>query len=133
MSDELKNKYDTICYCIFNGVDNLSDGAKRIALKNVDHTNVEHEFVIALIASCSGVLGNRDLAIDGSIRARNSWARQYKKAIRVKKLEDWDTNVIDINELLDGLRPYAKELCGENFLYSDIYYEYYCNKERKKK
>lgn len=131
MENKLQQKYDTICYCIYNGVKNLSDGAAQIRLKNVDFSNDEHQFVIALIASCSGILGNKELAIDVDAFSRRVLAKKYNKAIVIKKLNNGQNNVIDINELLDGLRDYAEELCGKDFLYSDIYYEFYCEGENK--
>ena len=74
-------QYDSICYCIFNGLQNLSHGANSINLKNFDYKNEEHLLVVAVAAACAGVLGDKDLAIDGPMGARRRLAAKHKKSI----------------------------------------------------
>lgn len=122
---DLQLQYDSICYYIFNGLRNLSHGADCINLKNFDYKNEEHLLVVAVAAACSGVLGNKDIAIDGSIFARCRLAAKYKKAIGIVKNKNEDKQ-IDVPEFLEGLREYACQLCGADFKFSDIYHAYYC-------
>jgi hypothetical protein len=129
--EDLQVKYDSICYCIFNGLRNLSHGADCINLKNFDGRDEEHLLVIAIAAACAGVLGDKPIAIDGPMGIRRRLAAKYKKSITIIKNKGGD-NQIDVPEFLDGLREYAMGLCGEWFYFGDIYDAYY-NEERKDK
>lgn len=129
--EDLQLQYDSICYYIFNGLRNLSHGADCINLKNFNYQNEEHLLVIAVAAACTGVLGNKDLAIDGSMGARRRLAAKYKKSITVVKNKG-EGEQIDVPEFLEGLRGYACELCGAEFRFSDIYRAYYCEEGEDK-
>lgn len=126
--EDLRVKYDSICYCIFNGLRNLSHGADCINLKNFDGKNKEHLFVVAVAAACVGVLGDKDLAVDGPIGVRRRLAAKYKKSITIVKNND-EGEQIDVPEFLEGLRGYACELCGNEFRFGDIYDAYYSGKD----
>lgn len=128
--EDLQAKYDSICYHIFNGLQNLSHGADCINLKNFDYQNEEHLLVVAVAAACAGVLGDKDLAIDGPMGARRRLAAKYKKSITIVKNKN-EGEQIDVPEFLEGLRGYACELCGEWFYFGDIYDAYYNEKEDK--
>lgn len=128
--EDLQLQYDSICYCIFNGLRNLSHGADCINLKNFDHRNEGHLLVVAVAAACAGVLGDKDLAIDGPMIARRRLATKYKKSITIVKNEG-EGEQIDVPEFLEGLRDYACELCGTEFRFGDIYDEYYSGKEER--
>lgn len=123
--EDLQVKYDSICYCIFNGLRNLSHGADCINLKNFDGKNEEHLLVVAVAAACVGILGDRNLAIDGPMGIRRRLAAKYKKSITIVKNKGEDAQ-IDVPEFLEGLRGYACELCGNEFKFGDIYRAYYC-------
>lgn len=126
--EDLQVKYDSICYCLFNGLRNLSHSAKSINLCNFDGRNEEHLLVVAVAAACAGVLGDKDLAIDGPIGIRRRLAAKYKKCITIVKNKREEAQ-IDIPEFLEGLRGYACELCGNKFKFGDIYHAYYCEGE----
>lgn len=128
MADDLQMKYDSICYCLFNGLRNLSHNEKSINLQNFDGKNKEHLLVVAIAAACANVLGERDLAIDGPMGIRRRLAAKYKKSITIVKNKEIGKQ-IDVNELLDGLRAWAVELCGESFTFADVYDKYYSEKE----
>jgi hypothetical protein len=123
--EDLQVKYDSICYYMFNGLQNLSHGADCINLKNFDGKNEEHLLVVAVAAACAGILGDRNLAIDGPMGIRRRLAAKYKKSITIVKNKGEDAQ-IDVPEFLEGLRGYACELCGNEFKFSDIYHAYYC-------
>lgn len=123
--EDLQVRYDSICYHIFNGVKNLSEGAKRINFTGFDHKNEEHLFLLAVTMACSGILGDREVAIDGPMGGRRRLAAKYKKTTRIVKNACLEDKQIKVVEFLEGLRPYAKELCGSEFSYADIYHAYY--------
>lgn len=127
--EDLQLQYDSICYCIFNGIQNLSHSADCINLKNFDYKNEEHLLVVAVAAACAGILGNRNLAIDGPLGARRRLAAKYKKSITIVKNKNEGIQ-IDVPEFLEGLREYACSLCGEDFCFGNIYRAYYCGKDR---
>jgi hypothetical protein len=128
--EDLQLQYDAICYCIFNGLRNLSHGANSINLKNFDGKNEEHLLVVAVAAACAGILGDRNLAIDGPLGIRRRLAAKYKKSIIIVKNKGEEAQ-IDVPEFLEGLRGYACELCGNEFRFGDIYREYYCEGENR--
>jgi hypothetical protein len=43
----------------------------------------------------------------------------------ISKAEKDEEVVVDIVEMLEFMRPYSKQLCGEDFTFADIYNEYY--------
>jgi hypothetical protein len=122
--EDLQVKYDSICYCLFSGLRNLSHGAKSINLCNFDGRNEEHLLVVAIAAACAGVLGDKDLAVDGPMGIRRRLAAKYKKSITIVRNKGEETQ-IDVPEFLEGLRGYACELCGDDFKFSGIYRAYY--------
>lgn len=126
--EDLQVKYDSICYCLFSGLQNLSHGADCINLCNFNGKNEEHLLVVAVAAACVGVLGDKDLAIDGPMGIRRRLAAKYKKSIAIVKNKGEEAQ-IDVPELLEGLREYACELCGNEFKFGDIYRAYYCEGE----
>lgn len=123
--ENLEMKYDSICYHIFNGVKNLSNGAKRINFIGFDYKDEEHLFVLAVTMACSSLLGDKEVSIDGPMGARRRLAAKYKKITRIIKNVYAEEKQINTIEFLEGLRPYAKELCGEDFTFADIYRAYY--------
>lgn len=129
--EDLHVKYDSICYCIFNGLRNLSHGADCINLKNFDGKDDEHLFVVAVAAACASILGDRNLAIDGPMGVRRRLAAKYKKSITIVKNKG-EGMQIDVPEFLEGLRGYACELCGAEFRFGDIYHAYYCEEGENK-
>jgi hypothetical protein len=46
----------------------------------------------------------------------------------ISKAEKDEEGVVDIPEMLEFMRGPAKELCGEDFTFGDIYREYYTKK-----
>ena len=129
MENDLRVKYDSICYKTFLNVRYLTEGADCIVLKNFDYNDDEHRFVLAVVVACSSILGNRDLAIDINLFQRKLIAKKYPTIGKIKKVTGKENKVVDVPELLDFMRPSAMELCGEYFTFDDIYNEYYA--ERK--
>lgn len=126
---ELSIEYDSLCYHTYVKIALASQDTEEIAFKGFNYNNKEHQFVIALTMACIGILGNKDVAIDGSNIARFLLRRRYNKVCDFKRLTKNHENVIDINELLNSLRPMAIERCGSEFDFGIIYENYY--EERK--
>ena len=124
---ELQMKYDALCYHIFSGLRNLSRDEDSLNLKNFDGEDEEHLCVLAIAAACSGILGKSQVSLDGSRRIRKRLVNKYKNCFTIVKNRGTGQQ-IDVPEFLDGLREYARELCGEWFYFGDIYDAYYNEK-----
>lgn len=131
MEEDVRIKYDSICYKTFLNVRHLTEGADCIVLKNFDYNDDEHQFVLAVVVACSGILGNRDLAIDTNVFHRKLIAKRYPTIGKIRKVTGKEKKVVDVPDLLDFMRPSAMELCGEWFTFDDIYKEYYSGKENR--
>ena len=127
--EDIRVKYDAICYNIFLGVATETKGAKRICFGGFNAKDGEHLAVLAVTAACISLLGDRDIAVDCKAWSRLKLARQYKKTVTIDTIKESDSVVLDIDNFLDNMRSWAKELCGEDFTFADIYREYY--EERK--
>lgn len=129
MEEDVKVKYDSICYKTFLNVRYLTEGADCIVLKNFDYSNQEHQFVLAVIIACSSILGNRGLAIDTNVFYRKLIAKRYPTIGKIEKVTGKEEKAVNVPDLLDFMRPSAIELCGESFTFGDIYKEYYNRKD----
>ena len=126
--EDLRLQYDALCYATMVNIKTLTSGAKRIVFRNFDYQNKEHLFVMAVTMACWNILGEREVAIDGSVFARHALSKKYKKICKIGKAEKEEI-FVDVSELLEFMRGYACQICGENFTFGDIYDEYYSGKE----
>lgn len=127
---ELENAYNEICRVTLikaaTKTKEISD--KVIPIKNFDHKNPEHLYVLAISRALGGILGVQ-VAVDVSRFRRWLMNRKIKvegsKLLKYKK--EYDEHAIDPDELLAPLREWAEELCGDSvdFCFGDIYYEFY--------
>jgi hypothetical protein len=129
MENDLQVNYDALCYIAFKNIHFLTDGANRIVLRNFDWNNTEHKFVVAIISACYSLLDNRKIAIDVGPLTRGAIARRFPAFGRIGKPREDETKFVDVPELLEKMRGYANELCGEQFIFGDIYNAYYSGKE----
>ena len=120
MTDDIRLKYDAMCYATMLNVHTLSKNADRICFKNFNPTNEEHLCVLAVTAACSGILGDRDVHLDCGPFARRILARQYRGTCTIGKLTKDDNIVIDICELIEYMHPAC-----DGFDFADIYKAYY--------
>ena len=120
--EDLQTKYDSLCYATFLNIKHLAKGSTRLNFKNVVRTNEEHLFVLAIANACRGVLEDRDIGVDCGFGDRLKLSKTLN--CPVKKINK-NEEIIFINELLDYMRPTAKELCGESFSFGDIYHAFY--------
>ena len=123
--EDLQTKYDSLCYATFLNIKHLAKDSARLNFQNVVRTNEEHLFVLAIANACRGVLEDREIGVDCGFGDRLKLSKILNCPIKkINKNEE----IIFINELLDYMRPTAKELCGEDFSFGDIYHAFY---ERK--
>lgn len=128
---ELERKYNQICeaalikiYVKTQDLVDTEDGV--VPLKNFDFKNGEHRFVLAVARALGGIKGTQ-VAVDTNfirlwwenrkIKVENSKLLKYKK--------EYNEYAVDPEEILTELRSWAEELCGEEFTFDDIYYEFY--------
>jgi hypothetical protein len=128
MTNELQIKYDQLCYATLANVKHLTGEADRVSFKNFDAQNEEHLCVLCVTIACLGILNREEIAIDCGRRARKKLRKKYQASCDICKLDEEDENVIDICDMLNYMRGPAKELCGEDFTFGDIYKEFYCEK-----
>lgn len=128
MRSDMEVNYDALCYATMLNIKTKTSGAKRIVFRNFDWQDKEHKFVMAVTMACWNILGEREVAIDGSILNRAKVAWQYRKQSKVKKAKNDELIFVDVLELLEFMRPHAENICGEGFYFGDIYDAYYSEK-----
>lgn len=125
VENDLQTKYDSLCSATFLNIRHLAKDSTRLNFTNVVRTNEEHLFILAVANACRGILEDREIGVDCGFGDRLKLSKVLN--CPVKKINK-NEEIIFINELLDYMRPVAKELCGENFSFGDIYHAFY---ERK--
>lgn len=123
MDDKKQMNYDTLCYIIFIKIRGITKHSKYIGFYNIDPTNEEHLLVLAVANACRGILGERDFAVDCNFLERNYLSKMF--GVPFHKQKGNHDDVVNVGKLIEGLRNYAKEKCGEDFTFADIYHEYY--------
>lgn len=123
--EDLHTYYDSICCTTYLNIKEKTKGADRMVFRNLDYSNKEHKFVIAMAMACWGILGERDVAVDCGFIDRWAVAQKYKKTCKVGPAKKDETIFVDVPDLLELMRGYACELCGPEFRFGDIYDEYY--------
>lgn len=120
MTDDIRLKYDAMCYAIMLNVGTLSKHTEAICFKGFNPKNEEHLCVLAVTMACSGILGDRDVHLDCGLFARKALARKYRGTCTISKLTKEDNIAIDICEVIEYMRPAC-----DGFTFADIYNEYY--------
>ena len=129
LEKQMELNYDAICYRVMVALYRMArpdENNNIIALKNFDFGNEEHLFVLAIARAVSGVIEGQVSVKTNRIRF---WYENSKIKVEGSKLlkykKEFDKNAVDPENLLEEFREMAKELCGENFTFVDIYDEYY--------
>ena len=128
---ELERRYNMICeaaiikiYTKTQDIVDLEDGV--VPLKNLNFKNDEHKFIIATARALGGIKGCQVAIQTNPIRF---WWENRKIKIEgskfVKYKKEYNQYAADPETILAELRDWAKELCGEDFTFADIYYEFY--------
>ena len=121
---ELLDKYDMAVGTLMLNLYSLSKNSKSIILSNIDRNNKEHLLVLrtALIAKD---IYNRQILLHTNLW---NWIvlnwRMRKLTHRVPREKSTDM-LIDVNEVLDFMRPTFVELIGEDFNFGHVYDAFY--------
>lgn len=121
---ELLNKYDMAVGTLMLNLYSLSKNSESIILSNIDRNNKEHLLVLrtALIAKD---IYNRQVLLHTNLW---NWIvlnwRMRKLTHRVPREKSTDM-LIDVNEVLDFMRPTFVELIGEDFNFGHVYDAFY--------
>jgi hypothetical protein len=126
--EEMIKHYNEICQAAMVKLITRTKGIndKVIPLKNFDRKDPEHLFMLSIAKAVSSVL-SVPVSVDAS-----EWHRRIlnskiklKEAHLIKYQKEYDEYAADVNEVLDSIRDWAEELCGDTFLFGDIYHEFY--------
>ncbi len=129
--DELEDRYNKICEAaiikIYTKTQDLVDAENGIVpLKNFDFRNDEHKFVLSAARALGGIRGVQVAVDTNFVRL---WWENRKITVEGSKLlkykKEYSPYAIEPDALLEVLRPWAEEMCGEDFTFADIYYEFY--------
>lgn len=121
---ELLDKYDMAVGTLMLNLYSLSKNSESIILSNIDRNNKEHLLVLrtALIAKD---IYNRQVLLHTNLW---NWIvlnwRMRKLTHRVPREKSADM-LIDVNEVLDFMRPTFVELIGEDFNFGHVYDAFY--------
>lgn len=129
MGNDLRTKYDSLCYITYLNIRHLTKDAERIVLKSVDWNNKEHKFLIHIVNACYNILGAKDVAIDVGPFTRGTIGRECRAVGKIRKIKKEENVFVSVPEIIEFMREYACELCGAEFTFGDIYDEYYSGKE----
>lgn len=125
MENDIRIKYDSLCYATMLNVRTKTSGADRIVLRNFNYKNKEHKFVLAVVMACWNILGGREVAVDSPAFTRAAINRRYKRTCKVKAAKDTEDVFVDVEDMLEFMRGSACNLCGEDFTFGQIYDAYY--------
>ena len=123
-SKELLDKYDIAVGTLMLNLYSLSKNSESIILSNIDRNNKEHLLVLrtALIAKD---IYNRQVLLHTNLW---NWIvlnwRMRKLTHKVPREKSTDM-LIDVNEVLDFMRPTFVELIGEDFNFGHVYDAFY--------
>lgn len=129
MEENIQVKYDSICYITLMNIKSLTDKVDYIVLKNFDHKNKEHLFIMAVINACYGVLGNKKVLINKNIVIRKHLANKNKAVGKILHSSGKELVQVDVQDLLELMRGYSCGLCGEGFTFGEIFDAYYGGKD----
>lgn len=118
--------YDEICGRAYVNIYTLTKDADEIGICCFDPKNKEHLFVYHVAKGLGGVLG-KPVAVEGSRYTVWKLNRNIKsKECKTKVLKNRSNeNVVVPEQLLNFMRDFAKELCGDDFNFGMIYDAFY--------
>lgn len=123
--------YDEVCGAAFVNLFTLSQDSDTISLSPFNPKNEEHMFVLGVAKGLAGVLGKK-ITLDVTKRELRKLNRGLDKECQMQLVDNRETlSAINPNSLLEFMRDKAKELCGEDFTFADIYRLYYSRKKGK--
>ena len=126
---KLLDAYDTVINLCLVNFYTLSNEKKEIILTNIDRKNKEHLFMLRIALIAKDVLNSSLYFQTGFWNWLMLNWKLRKLSRRVPRVKDRE-KVIDIQELLDFMRPGIEEFIRETepeavFSFGDIYDEFY--------
>ena len=125
---DLLRNYDIICADAFSTMLEVSKNSNTVAIGHFDPKDEEHLFVLGVAKGLGGAT-RRPVCID--VNRFQLWKlnRGLDKDCRMRRMGGKEAIYsINPNILLEEIRAKAKELCGEEFSFGDIYREFYARK-----
>lgn len=130
---EKEKKYNEFCGIMMTNIHILSSANSQICFREVNLKNEEHLFVLHVGHALAGAI-EKDMCVEGGrwfLRRVNKKMGLKKKggALVQKSFERVDS--INPQKLIDDLKPYAKQVFGDDFSFAEIYREFYRKEKRK--
>ena len=130
---EKEKKYNEFCGIMMTNIHILSSANSQICFREVNLKNEEHLFVLHVGHALAGAI-EKDMCVEGGrwfLRRVNKKMGLKKKggALVQKSFERVDS--INPQKLIDDLKPYAKQVFGDDFSFAEIYREFYRREKRK--
>jgi hypothetical protein len=132
MQEQLEKNYNEICTVAMLDIFQMTGLSQKepddntvIPIHNLNLKNPEHLFVLSAARALGGILGLQ-VAVDiNPIRLAwmNRKAPKNSRLLHLKKKDQ--VNALNPDDLLCFMRPWATDLCGDDFYFGDIYYEFY--------
>ena len=131
MENDLFVNYDALCYATFINIKTATSGVNYIYLKGFDYNSKDHRFVLAVINACYNILEEKEVLIKVGPFQMGSIKRRYGSFMNIRKPKGEPERGIDVKELLDFMYPTARGLCGEDFMFGNIFDAYYSGKDNR--
>lgn len=131
LTDKEKS-YNQICGITMTNIYTITKNCETIPFWQIDVNDDEHLYVLSVGVALAGAIGKK-VSAWGTRRFVRKLNKKLglKKECRITRMDTKDTMfAVQPGMLNNDLREIAKEKCGENFTFADIYHEFY---ERKKK
>lgn len=125
--------YDEVCGAAYVNLFTLSKDSNTISLMGFDPKNKEHLFILGVAKGLAGAMG-KDLCLDVTRWQLRKLNRGLDKDCRMKLMDGKEAiYAISPDQLLHFMRPNAKDRCGNDFTFADIYEEFYAKQKGKRK
>lgn len=122
----LEQKYNTVCTKAMINIYSITkpeDGI--IPIHNFNRKNSEHQFILSAARGLGGVV-YAQVAVDINPIVRWWLNRKLPEECRLLPYrKEYNSRALEPDVLLEFMRPWAVELCGEDFNFGHIYDEFY--------
>lgn len=130
---EKEKKYNEFCGIMMTNIHILSSANSRICFREVDLKNEEHLFVLHVGHALAGAI-EKDMCVEGGRwflhRVNKKMGLKKRGGALVKRNSTLEES-INPQRLINDLKPYAKQVFGDDFTFAEIYREFYRKEKRK--
>ena len=125
---ERQHKFDEICGVAHVNIFTLTKDCDCIPIAPFDPNNPEHLFVLHIAKGVAGVVG-KEVCVDANWFQLRKLNRGLREEYRYKKVNGRDiVYAVNPDLLLNYMRDYARQECGESFSFREIYEEFFAPK-----